>query len=472
VRSISKTITLTTILWVALILAVGQVFIDSAVSGWLLRQSDNALEAKARALVTLTKYDGKRVELDFADEFMPEFEAPSDPEYFELFRGDGSLLERSRSYSGYAVNEFVDQAAEVLVTDLRLPDGRDGRRVSVKFMPQIEDLALRAEIPVEIRPMAILHVSRERESLDLVRTRFHLLVIGITLVTLFFVMLGVTRAIKKGLAPLIRMKDDISQISPRSIDRRIACEGQPAELEPIATQFNLALSEIEKAFIRERQFSSDVAHELRTPVAEIRSLAEVGQRWPSEKDISSYFADILESSIHLDWIIENLLHLCRSEEGGIEPEPMRINLQHLLDKVCASMANEVRAKNISIERVQAALPDVIADSQLMESILQNLIINAICHSRDGACVTIDVDSDSAFQTLKISNQMANPLSSRDLDMIFERFWRKNPAREPGRHAGIGLALVRSYAKLMQREVTASLQDEDRFTIQLSRIRIA
>jgi len=59
------------------------------------------------------------------------------------------------------------------------------------------------------------------------------------------------------------------------------------ELKPIATQFNLVLSEIEKAFIREREFSSGVTHVLRTPVSEIRSIAEIGLSWPNEKDIRS-----------------------------------------------------------------------------------------------------------------------------------------------------------------------------------------
>ncbi len=190
-RSISKTITLTTIIWVGLILAIGQVVVDAVVSKWLTDQFDVAMESKARALVTLTKNDGREVEMDFADEFMPEFEAPANPEYFYLFLGDGTLLERSNSFEDRPESRFRDQAAEVKITDLRLPDGRKGRQISIKFIPQIEDEndegddVLLARFPMEERPRAILRTSRERESLDLTRQRFHLLIIGITLVILF-----------------------------------------------------------------------------------------------------------------------------------------------------------------------------------------------------------------------------------------------------------------------------------------------
>jgi signal transduction histidine kinase len=472
VRSLSKTTTVSTILWVALILAAGQIVVDRVVGNLLLNQFDTALESKARALVTLTKFDGTEVELDFADEFMPEFEAPENPEYFELFLGDSSLVERSHSFEGYPESQFSDQSDEVLNSDLKLPDGRAGRRVSIKFVPQIEDKELRKTIAMENRPRAILRVSRERETLDQTLIRFHFLLAGISIVVLFAVMLSVTRAVKRGLEPLIQIKNDISQISPHTLDRRITTEGQPKELEPIATQFNLVLAEIEKALNREREFSSDVAHELRTPVSEIRSLAEVGLRWPDEKDIHSYFADIYDSSRQLDRVIENLLHLCRSEEGSIEVEINAIKLDQLIEKVCQGLAEETAEREITIELPQTKLSIVLADAQWLELILQNLIFNAISHSPNGATVTLTAESVSGYCKLKIENPMEEPLSSENLDMIFKRFWRKDAARKTGRHAGIGLSLVKSYVKLMDLDVHASISDDNKFRITLSRLEIA
>lgn len=472
-RSISKTITVSTIVWVALILAIGQIVVDRVVGSLLLSQFDVALESKARALVTLTKYDGIEVELDFADEFMPEFESLENPEYFQLFLGDGNLLERSHSFDGYSASRFRDQVYEVLFSDLQLPDGRAGRLVSIKFIPQIEDkdASLRSTIALENRPRAILQLSRERESLDSAMMRFHLLIAGISIVVLIAVMLSATRAIRLGLEPLIQIKNEISQISPQTLDRRITAEGQPRELEPIAMQFNLVLVEIEKALYREREFSSDVAHELRTPVTEIRSLAEVGLRWPDEKDIHSYFADIYDSSKRLDRLIENLLHLCRSEEGSIELDVKSIRLDGLVEKVCLSLAEETTEKGINIELSVTPMPVVLTDPQWLKLVLQNLVFNAISHSPEGATVTLKAVVDDGKCRLEIENPMEDPLSTSDLENVFKRFWRKDSAREAGRHAGIGLSLVKSYVDLMQLEVQVAVTG-DRFCIVLSGMKIA
>jgi signal transduction histidine kinase len=408
---------------------------------------------------------------------MTEFEAPDNPEYFELFLGDGTLLERSNSFAGHPESHFNDQADEVIITDLRLPDGRRGRQISIKFVPQIEDdvderdAAMLERFPMDGRPRAILRLSRERESLDLTRQRFQLLIIGATLVILFAVVISVPLLTRTGLKPLLRMKDEISQITPCSMDHRISAEGQPVEIKPIANQFNLMLNEIEKAFIRERQFSSDVTHELRTPVSEIRALSEVGLRWPDEKDIRSYFNDIHESSQHLDRLIKNLLYLCRSEEGKIETNPARIALQDLLNRVSANLSDEASARDISIESSGFNLPKLNIDPQWLELILQNLLSNAISHSPPGSRIYIEAEMNAKQCAILFSNPMADPLSSVDLEMIFNRFWRKDRARETGRHAGIGLSLVRSYVDLMGLEVTASISD-NRFRIRLTGLELS
>ncbi|MCP4765680.1 MAG: hypothetical protein GY875_05355 [Gammaproteobacteria bacterium] len=470
-HSISKTITISTILSVGLILAAGQIVVDRIVSNWILQQFDDALEARARALVTLTKYDGIEVELDFADEFMPEFEAPENPDYFELYLGDGSLLEKSHSFDGHPEPLFSDQSIAVLIGDVILSDGRSGRRISIKFIPQIEDdnKALRTSIPLQDRPRAILRVSSERGSLDRTVQQFHLIILSISLVVLIAVMVCVSWAIRKGLKPLIQIKNEISQISPTAIDRRITSQGQPLELEPIATQFNLVLAEIENAFIREREFTSDVAHELRTPVSEIKSLAEVGLRWPDEKDIRSYFVDIYDSSRQLDRVIENLLHLCRSEEGNIELQLNPVKLSELVDKVVLSFVEEANDRNITIERTHGQMPTILVDAQWFELVLQNLIHNAISHSPDGALVNINTDTRDGYCTLQIGNPMSDPLTEQDLEIIFKRFWRKDSARETGRHAGIGLALVKSYVDLMGLDLKVSVSNET-LLIDLSAIR--
>lgn len=470
-RSIRNSITRFTLLCVIVTLLTGQIFVDRIISNWLEQQFDDSLESRARALVTLTKSTGEEVELDFADEFMPEFESSIDAEYFEVFLEGGTLLERSHSFEGYGASHFNDQEDAIQIRNNVLPDGREGRLISIKFIPQIQDKSLRQQYPEEEREKVIVRVSRERESLNQILLQLHTLIIGIGFILVISIMIGVNRAVNKGLQPLIRIKDEIGQISPKSIDRRLNIENQPIELEPIATQFNLVLSEIENALVRERQFSSDVAHELRTPVSEIRSLAEVGLRWPEEKEVSTYFADIHQSSCHLDSMISNLLHLCRCDEGQFEVEISEVQLDQLIDKNCAQLAFESSRKNISFDLPKQRLPTLLADVNWFGLLLFNLISNAIAHSPSNAHVKIDVITSSDRCAIEIKNPMLDCLSKSDLSHIFDRFWRKDSARTTGEHAGIGLSLVKSYSNCLNMGVEASVSDGNMFNIRLSNIKI-
>ena len=117
------------------------------------------------------------------------------------------------------------------------------------------------------------------------------------------------------------------------------------------------------------------------------------------------------------------------------------------------------------------LPVLLVDINWFELLLFNLISNAIAHSPSNACVHIDVVTDSDRCAIKIKNPMLDCLSSSDLSHIFDRFWRKDPARTTGGHAGIGLSLVKSYTECLNMIVKVSIVDDNMFTIRLSNIKI-
>ena len=100
-RSIYSRLTAYLLVGTTLLLFVAGVFFDFAIRAQLEREFDHALLAKAQTLVTLTTQEGGEIELDFADEFMPEFEARENPEYFQLWLADGTLIERSRSLGSH-----------------------------------------------------------------------------------------------------------------------------------------------------------------------------------------------------------------------------------------------------------------------------------------------------------------------------------------------------------------------------------
>ena len=452
-------------------MTLGQLIVANVLSSWLSERFDDALHAKALALVTLTKSNGVEVEMDFADEFMPEFSRSSNPEYFELYLQSGILLERSRSFDAKHIVNFSEPTSDAEFGDLTLQDGRLGRKIAVRFTPQIEDKSLRPKYPEESREKAILILSRERKSLDDLLFKFYLLIAGIGLLVVIFITLAVTKSIKSGLIPLVNIARDISRITPESINLPINTENQPFELKTIATQFNLVLTEIEKALSRERQFSSDVAHELRTPVSEMLALSEVGMRWPDVKEATSHFFDIHESSKHLDQLISNLLHLSRCEEGQIDIQISEVRLDPLIKNTCSKLTFEAKAKNIEYRLPDQKLPRLSIDENWLGMILLNLLTNAIAHSPMNSLIEIEFFNQQDRGSIKIKNPMVEVLSADDLDHIFERFWRKDQARTSGKHVGIGLALVKSYAQCLDLEVETMIDVDKKFSIKITNIKL-
>lgn len=444
------------------VLLIGNLIVYSLISARLEVQYDQSLLAKARALVTLTKQDRDGVELDFADEFMPEFAAAERPEYFQIWLDDGTLLERSRSLQARDLPRG-QVAAEPRFADLILPDGRTGRRVDVAFLPQIEDKSLRGMLPQQ---HALLTVARDREQLDAAQSavRWSLLVIGALVMAV--VVFVVRFAVGAGLRPLDEIRRQVEQLDAESLTARLQAPQPTVELDAIIIQFNALLDRLEAAFHRERQFSADLAHELRTPLAELRSLAEVGMRWPDDKAlVREFFHDVLGAALQMERIVINLLALARCEKGLEAIERTELDLVPLIEAAWHRVAPQARDKRLTFRRQSLpSLPLYTARMQ-WELILNNLFSNAVSHSPAGSAVTCTVIHDDNLR-LSVANR-AEHLTRDDLPRLFDRFWRKDPARTGGYHAGLGLTLVKAYAEQLELKVHVALEPEHVFRITLS-----
>ncbi len=433
----------------------------SALAARRLRQEfDQALLAKARALVTLTKQHRGEVEIDFADEFMPEFEAPSRPEYFQLRLGEGASLERSHSLGSRDLPFSQDVSRSPRFHDLRLPDGRPGRMVEIAFVPQSEEeeeveTALDPAAPPLQRRAAVLAVARGTEPLDSLIRSLHGTAIGLALLLMGGIALLVHFAVRRGLAPLEEIGRQVQAMDAERLDSRLTVQPPVRELSPVVEQLNALLARLEAAFDRERRFSSDVAHELRTPVAELRSLAEVGARWPDDRPaVEAFFEDARSIALQMERTVATLLALARCEGGLEQAELSRFDVAELLAETWAPLAAEAEARALRIETAATAEP-VVGDREKLRLILGNLLSNAVTYSPPGSTVACTARVDGGALEITVANPAPN-LAEADLPHLFDRFWRKDAARSNGRHAGLGLALARSLAAVLGFELTARL----------------
>ena len=247
-------------------------------------------------------------------------------------------------------------------------------------------------------------------------------------------------AARRGLAPLRTAADHAASIDMNSIDQRIPLAGIPAETLPLVEAVNAALARLDAGAARQRRFAANAAHELRTPVAILRTRIDALPDLPQKTDLK-------RDTRRIQNIVEQLLIAARIGEIEALPEE-RLDLNLAVREIVADYAPLVieTQRQIDFESCAGAVP-VAANRRALDSILANLIDNALRAEPAGGAVIVRVGHESSrgagaapFVDI-IDHGEGVPVSERET--IFEPFWRKNEA-SPG--TGLGLAIVRELAE--------------------------
>ncbi len=255
----------------------------------------------------------------------------------------------------------------------------------------------------------------------------------------------------------------------RSIDfdtlgNRLPEENLPVELAPLARRFNEALARLDRGAQREIRFNANVAHELRTPVAELRAIAEVGLQEAREGALespASYFEDATELAERMARLVDTISSLNRTGLGRELIEVSEADLVKLVERAWRPHEDRAAGRGLNV-RIQ--LPDeqlIATDVSLASAIMTNLIVNAVSHTPQGGDLTITLKENC----LTIANTN-HDLREADLPHLFEPFWQKDASRSDSAHFGIGMALGDAYARLLRIEVRLSIATPGRFEVAL------
>jgi signal transduction histidine kinase len=462
----------------AVLLAAG-LALRTIVVDALQTQFDQALAAKARGLVALTEEEGGLIEFEFDDEHMPEFGVGASPEYFELWLADGSLVRRSPSF------EASDETRGATLVgshppdapsfrDVRLPDGRRGRQVRIDFVPTLDteddpgEARAAPALPSPGRLRATLLVAREREQFDAGVRRLEAMGAGLGL-ALMLALAGLMQlALRAGLRSLDRLTGQVRGLDVSSLDTRVAVEAPPDEIAVVVEQINALLGRLEAGFKRERRLSSDIAHELKTPIAELRNLGEVGVRWPEDRaSVRQFFEDAGAIAQHMERIVVNLLALARYDEGHEQVWTAPVEVAEVVDAAWKPLARDALAKGLGLRQEIPRAVRIATDPEKFALVVQNLLSNAVAYSPPGTEVVCEAEETARRVSVSFSNRVEN-LEAGDLPVMFDRFWRKDEARAGGRSVGLGLALVRALADLLGIEIETRLRPDRTFRITLSK----
>jgi len=457
-RSIQRQLTLRLALACCALWVLGSLAAYLALRAGLIAEFDRAHLTDVYSLTNLTEQSEAGLKFDATGEYLPTFQRENRPDYFQLWETDGAILYRSPALLDQPdLPRKSGSLIAPVIWNITLPDGLPGRALGVRFLPNEDEDAPRHPGSPPLTREAILVAAFHRQDLD---ARLRLLgtvllltgaAIGVATVTL------VRLSVRRGLRPLTSLAEHAGAIDADSLQLRFPAEKLPGELLPIAQRLNELLARLEASFARERQFSADVAHELRTPIAELRSLAEVSLKWPDDPaGAEASLKEALAISLQMEAIATGLLALARCEARLTNIRPERIPLAELLRETSQSFEAKAGEKQLALQLEVPAENCWWTDRVLLRSIIHNLLANAVEYGEAGSAVRVEAGRNGAGDTLRISN-LNRELAPDDLPHLFERFWRKDTARSSSTHAGLGLAVAKAYSQALGLELEAVLE---------------
>jgi len=245
--------------------------------------------------------------------------------------------------------------------------------------------------------------------------------------------------VRRGLAPLRLLKEQASNVTASRLDTRLPETSIPVELTGLVQTLNQMLERLQDAFNRLSNFSSDLAHELRTPVTNLTTQTQVALSQP--RDAQAYretLASNAEEFERLSRMISDMLFLAKADHGLMLPSSETIELKQeiegLLDFYDA-LAEE-RQVTLTVE----GQGRITGDRLMLRRAISNLLSNALRHTPSDGRITVRIQSTGARTHLTIENT-GQAIAAEDIPHLFDRFYRADKARTHSSSEGTGLGLA-------------------------------
>lgn len=241
-------------------------------------------------------------------------------------------------------------------------------------------------------------------------------------------------------------------ITANRLGERLRVSDAPAELAELIQAFNAMLERLDESFKRLAQFSSDMAHDLRTPIANLVSGTEVAlSRVRTTEEYETLLASQLEEYERINRMIDGMLFLARADNAQLALQPERLDAASELARISEYFGGLAEEAGVSIQ--VEAKGDVRADPGMFRRAVSNLVTNALRFAPSGGrIVLLAYAEDEGARVVEVRNQ-GPPIPADHLPHIFDRFYRGDSSRSDSHSgSGLGLAIVRSIMALHGGEV--------------------
>ena len=275
---------------------------------------------------------------------------------------------------------------------------------------------------------------------------------------------------RRGIRPVEEMATTARHISSTNLRERISAEGYPFELASLAATFNEMLDRLEESFERISKFSADIAHDLRTPVNNIRGETEVAlARARTIDEYRDVLGSCLEEAVRLSELISDLLFLARAENPLIHLRREAISVDELLDGVREYYEASAAESGISLTTSVRDRPLIAeVDRTLVQRAVGNLISNALAHTPAGGSIVLGAKTDSGSMRIEVLDT-GTGIPAEALPRVFDRFFRVDTSRaQASGGTGLGLAIVQSIMLLHggRAEIESQLGQGTRVTLEM------
>jgi len=306
------------------------------------------------------------------------------------------------------------------------------------FILRDENLGFSIEVAqsYEIRNELIMEITRQ--------------VIWPFLILIPFLILMIWLSTGRSLRPLQSVADQVQNRNQQNLEE-IDLAAVPAEVLPLFISLNALLSRLKKALSNERGFTSDAAHELRTPLAGIKTQAQVALRANDEKEKDTALRHIIIGIDNATHLVRQMLMLARLDPDipnrKFEPQ----DLVRILTEVAADVASLAVEKDIDLEVGQAQGNMILQGSaEALSVLIRNLLDNAVRYTPEGGWVKASVSRSPEGLVLRVSDSGPG-IAKEDKDRIFDRFYRGLGTGQTG--SGLGLSIVQRVVDLHQAKIT-------------------
>ncbi len=423
--------------FVLILAAIG--FLYWALRSSLDREDDHLLADKVRVLrgvLVNRPGDTAAVKQEVEEAFHARQHTPV---FVRILDGDGRVMAESPGMGGLLPTTAFPAPVE------EPGDGADYHPASGRAF---RVLAVRGAVGSSGRPGHVIQVAMDRnQDIELLAEyRKHLwVVLAAALVLCAVVSYHIAR---RGIRPVHVVTDTARRIQPTNLGERIEANGLPAELLVLADTFNAMLDRLEQSFTRLSRFSADIAHELRTPVNNLRGEIEVTLGKPRTPD---HYREVLGSNLEecgrLARLIESLLFLARAENPRTQIVKENFDVGVELATVCEFYEATAGEKGVKLVVVVPYRVHVALNRPLFQRAVGNLVANAIAHTPPGGAVTLTASGDDTSTIVEVADTGCGILAAH-LPHVFDRFYRADQVRSSSTgNVGLGLAIVKSIVEL-------------------------